>query len=217
MLKKNLAPRPNTNTVGITQSINHQLKLSSISKLSKISSAFNQQQAQHNHRHYDNPNENDKESLDNKNDDNDDSHDLIIQSQISDDAIETVALEYDMGITTKETKFCSCATHRCCKRPTEEIGDGLEEKPSNEELLSVAFISFLTFTICQAVAAYFANSQAMMGDSMAMGVDAFTYDGFNHLMAERMKHKIHVSIPCLNIMNTLNIPQMQMQIQHDER
>ena len=81
--------------------------------------------------------------------------------------------------------------------------------------MSVAFISFLTFTICQAVAAYFANSQAMMGDSMAMGVDAFTYDGFNHLMAERMKHKIHVSIPCLNIMNTLNIPQMQ--IQHDER
>lgn len=215
MLKKNLAPRPNTNTVGITQSINHQLKLSSISKLSKISSAFNQQQAQHNHRHYDNPNENDKESLDNKNDDNDDSHDLIIQSQISDDAIETVALEYDMGITTKETKLCSCGTHRCCKRPTEEIGDGLEDKPSNEELLSVAFISFLTFTICQAVAAYFANSQAMMGDSMAMGVDAFTYDGFNRLMAERMKHKIHVSIPCLNIMNTLNIPQMQ--IQHDER
>jgi hypothetical protein len=98
MLKKNLAPRPNTNTVGITQSINHQLKLSSISKLSKISNAFNQQQAQHNHRHYDNPNENDKESLDNKNDDNDDSHDLIIQSQISDDAIETVALEYDMGV-----------------------------------------------------------------------------------------------------------------------
>ena len=214
MLKKNLAPRPNTNTVGITQSINHQLKLSSISKLSKISSAFNQQQAQHNHRHYDNPNENDKESLDNKNDDNDDSHDLIIQSQISDDAIETVALEYDMGITTKETKLCSCGTHRCCKRPTEEIGDGLEDKPSNEELLSIAFISFLTFTICQAVAAYFANSQAMMGDSMAMGVDAFTY-GFN-LMAERMKHKTHVSIPCLN-MNTLNIPQMQIQMQHDER
>ena len=49
---------------------------------------------------------------------------------------------------------------------------------------------------------------------MAMGVDAFTYDGFNHLMAERMKHKTHVSIPCLNIMNTLNIPQMQ--IQHDK-
>jgi hypothetical protein len=178
------------------------------------------------YRHYENPNENVKESLDNDDNDND-----LIQSQISDDAIETVALEYDMGIT-KETKLCSrwcrrsfcvcafqccgrtCGTHRCCKRPTEEIGDGLEDKPSNEELLSIAFISFLTFTICQAVAAYFANSQAMMGDSMAMGVDAFTY-GFN-LMAERMKHKTHVSIPCLN-MNTLNIPQMQMQIQHDER
>ena len=145
------------------------------------------------YRHYDNPNENDKESLDNKNDDNDDSHDLIIQSQISDDAIETVALEYDMGITTKETKLCSCGTHRCCKRPTEEIGDGLEDKPSNEELLSVAFISFLTFTICQAVAAYFANSQAMMGDSMAMGVDAFTYDGFNRLMAD-LKLEIEVEV-----------------------
>ena len=114
-----------------------------------------------------------------------------------DDEIETIALEYDMGISN-ETKLCSRWCRRffsclpCCRRSHEIAGDGLDDKPSNEELLSIAFISFLSFTIAQAVASYFARSQAMLGDSIAMGVDAFTY-GFN-LIAERMKNRADVLI-----------------------
>lgn len=114
-----------------------------------------------------------------------------------DDEIETIALEYDMGISN-ETKLCSRWFRRffsclpCCRRSHEIAGDGLDDKPSNEELLSIAFISFLSFTIAQAVASYFARSQAMLGDSIAMGVDAFTY-GFN-LIAERMKNRADVLI-----------------------
>jgi hypothetical protein len=140
--------------------------------------------------------------------------------------IETVALEYDIGIT-KETKLCSrwcrrifciypvkCCGHTfgiCCKKSSEEIGDGLEDKPSNEELLTIAFVSFLTFTICQAIAGYLANSKAMIGDSMAMAVDAFTY-GFN-LIAERMKYRTNTYIPCFNI----RYLETTIQIQHDNR
>ncbi len=140
--------------------------------------------------------------------------------------VDTVALEYDMGIS-KETKLCSrwcrrsfciyrfyccgytCGT--CCKRPTEEIGDGLEDKPSNEELLSIAFVSFFAFTVCEFVAAYIANSEAMMGDAIAMTVDAFTY-GFN-LIAERMKHRPHVQLPWLK--NDFNNIQSNMCTQQD--
>ena len=116
-----------------------------------------------------------------------------------DDQIETVMLSYDMGIS-QETKLCSRWIRRCfncfscCKRPHEI--DGLEDKPSNEELLSIAFISFLSFTICQGTAGYLAKSQAMMGDSIAMAVDAFTY-GFN-LVAERMKNKADYSVDDLD-------------------
>ena len=138
-----------------------------------------------------------------------------------DEGIETITLEYDMGLTSHSstTKLCSRWCRRsfcvyncfcrkiitlfskcgilCCKKPTEEIGDGLEDKPSNEELLSIAFLSFLVFTMCQGVAAYFAKSEAMMGDSIAMAVDAFTY-GFN-LIAERMKGNPSYTIPFLKI------------------
>ena len=99
------------------------------------------------------------------------------EGSFDDDQIETITLEYDMGIS-KETKLYSRWCRRCfnclpcCRRSYEIAGDGLEDKPSNEELLSVAFISFLSFTIAQAIAAYFAKSQAMLGDTMAMGVDA---------------------------------------------
>jgi len=118
-------------------------------------------------------------------------------TQFFDDEIETIALEYDMGISN-ETKLCSRWCRRffsclpCCRRSHEIAGDGLDDKPSNEELLSIAFISFLSFTVAQAVASYFARSEAMLGDSIAMGVDAFTY-GFN-LIAERMKNRADVLI-----------------------
>merc|ERR1712076_296214 len=64
------------------------------------------------------------------------------------------------------------------------------DKPTNEYLLSTAFISFLSFTIVQSIAAYVAKSESMVGDSVAMAVDSFTY-GFN-LFAERMKNRADV-------------------------
>eukprot|EP01082_Thalassiosira_pseudonana_P013905 g12152.t1.1.5e17418b g12152 g12152.t1 contig6:1326968-1328043(+) len=63
--------------------------------------------------------------------------------------------------------------------------DSIFVKPSNETLLCVAFVSFMGFTSVQSVVAFVAKSEAMMGDSAAMAVDALTY-GFN-LYAERQK------------------------------
>lgn len=54
-------------------------------------------------------------------------------------------------------------------------------------LQSVAFCSFMTFTLCQTVAAFVAGSEAMMGDSAAMFVDALTY--LFNLVAERKKNR----------------------------
>jgi len=47
--------------------------------------------------------------------------------------------------------------------------------PSNETLLSTAFLSFLIFTIVQLFAALFAKSQSMLTDTAAMFVDIFSY------------------------------------------
>jgi len=58
-------------------------------------------------------------------------------------------------------------------------------KPTNEMLLWIAFVSFLSFTICQTVASFIAESEAMLGDSAAMLVDSITY-AFN-LYAEKRK------------------------------
>lgn len=127
--------------------------------------------------------------------------------------VNTVALNYDMGITN-ETKVCCSLCRRsqlfraiskqskrlyCCKETSnhnsnsnndDDDDGGLQDKPSNEELLSMAFLTFLTFLICQLIAAVFAKSEAMLGDSAAMAVDAFTY-GFN-LVAEQLKNKLNL-------------------------
>ncbi|KAL7449410.1 hypothetical protein ACHAWC_001475, partial [Mediolabrus comicus] len=50
-----------------------------------------------------------------------------------------------------------------------------------------AFVSFMGFATVQTIVAFIAQSEAMLGDSAAMGVDALTY-GFN-LYAEREKNK----------------------------
>jgi Co/Zn/Cd efflux system component len=60
-----------------------------------------------------------------------------------------------------------------------------DKKPSNETLLGVAFISFLSFAIVQLVFSFVADSTAMLGDSVAMMVDAFTY--LANWVAERQK------------------------------
>lgn len=60
-------------------------------------------------------------------------------------------------------------------------------RPSNEYVLGVAFYSFIGFVAVQAVFAIIANSQAMLADSEAMSVDAFTY--LFNLVAERYKNR----------------------------
>jgi hypothetical protein len=62
-----------------------------------------------------------------------------------------------------------------------------EEETSNEYVLNVAFFSFLIFMAAQAIFALIAKSQAMLADSMAMSVDAFTY--LFNLSAEKLKHR----------------------------
>ena len=57
---------------------------------------------------------------------------------------------------------------------------------SNEYALGVAFYSFLGFTIVQAAFATYAQSSAMIADTMAMFVDVGTY--LFNLLAERMKN-----------------------------
>mmetsp|Transcript_26326 Transcript_26326/g.37726 ORF Transcript_26326/g.37726 Transcript_26326/m.37726 type:complete len:363 (-) Transcript_26326:223-1311(-) len=57
--------------------------------------------------------------------------------------------------------------------------------PTNETLLSTAFLSFLSFTILQFFAALWAESEAMLADTAAMAVDACTYA--LNLVAERLK------------------------------
>ena len=58
---------------------------------------------------------------------------------------------------------------------------------SNEYVLNVAFFSFLGFLLVQVVFALIARSQAMLADSAAMMVDAFTY--LFNLIAERLKNR----------------------------
>lgn len=62
-----------------------------------------------------------------------------------------------------------------------------ESRPSNERLLITAFVSFMSFTILQTVAAFVAGSEAMMGDSAAMAIDALTY--LFNFFAERRKSR----------------------------
>jgi hypothetical protein len=62
-----------------------------------------------------------------------------------------------------------------------------DERPSNERLLLTAFFTFTIFTTFQTIAAFVAGSEAMMGDSGAMVVDALTY--LFNLVAERRKSR----------------------------
>lgn len=70
-----------------------------------------------------------------------------------------------------------------------ENGNGSFPKQSdqtnNERLLCIAFVSFMTFSILQMLAAIIAGSEALLGDSAAMMVDAFTY--LLNWYAERQK------------------------------
>jgi hypothetical protein len=74
------------------------------------------------------------------------------------------------------------------RHPDDRIGASGQlssRRPSNEKLLCTAFVSFQCFAIAQTVAALFAGSEAMLGDSAAMMVDALTY--LFNWFAERQK------------------------------
>lgn len=70
-------------------------------------------------------------------------------------------------------------------RPVDQDLDELSSPPSNKKLLCIAFVSFQSFAIVQIGAALYAGSEAMLGDSVAMMVDALTY--LFNLVAERQK------------------------------
>jgi Co/Zn/Cd efflux system component len=68
--------------------------------------------------------------------------------------------------------------------------------PSNESILGVAFLTFISFALTQMIFAFIAGSQAMMGDSAAMLVDSVTYL-FNYI-AERKKHQFDTEAAALS-------------------
>jgi Co/Zn/Cd efflux system component len=108
--------------------------------------------------------------------------------------VNVAALELDIGLaheTRGFRKWCRFLTNALCPCFWRNHY-GLEDKPSNEELLTLAFVSFLTFTISQTVAGLVADSSALIVDASAMAIDSFTY-GFN-LIAERMKNRIEAHI-----------------------
>jgi Co/Zn/Cd efflux system component len=67
------------------------------------------------------------------------------------------------------------------------MDDDEDSVPSNESILGVAFLTFLSFALTQMIFAFIAGSQAMMGDSAAMLVDSVTY--LFNFIAERKKHQ----------------------------
>ncbi|KAG7341994.1 cation efflux protein [Nitzschia inconspicua] len=75
-------------------------------------------------------------------------------------------------------------THRHGSRQPKQQNDS-NKRPSNEKLLCTAFVSFQCFAIAQIIAAVIAGSEALLGDSFAMMVDAFTY--LFNWYAERQK------------------------------
>ncbi len=71
------------------------------------------------------------------------------------------------------------------ERTVDDDLDELSPPPSNKKLLCIAFVSFQSFATVQIFVALYAGSEAMLGDSVAMMVDALTY--LFNLIAERQK------------------------------
>jgi len=70
-------------------------------------------------------------------------------------------------------------------QPVDQDFDELSAPPSNKKLLCIAFVSFQSFALVQIGVSIYAGSEAMLGDSIAMMVDALTY--LFNLIAERQK------------------------------
>lgn len=67
------------------------------------------------------------------------------------------------------------STTTVAAEPSSLAASSAQEGASNERLLGTAFVSFMSFALVQLCFAFIAGSQAMVGDSAAMIVDALTY------------------------------------------
>jgi len=107
---------------------------------------------------------------------------------------KSIALE-KMEHATVETYGSNLQNDTSRQRNTEEISSlpQLEEEesvthgPTNNEVLGIAFYSFLGFTLLQTSFAVHAKSSAMIADSEAMFIDAGTY--LCNLLAEKLKNR----------------------------
>jgi len=105
----------------------------------------------------------------------------ILTAQIND--TDNIGIEEGERTNTVDRQKCK-NDHNSLSKKEEEHG---EDGPTNEYLLNVAFISFFGFCILQGSVAFVAQSQAMIGDTAAMGVDALTY--LFNMFAEKKKNK----------------------------
>ncbi|GKY98234.1 hypothetical protein MPSEU_000781100 [Mayamaea pseudoterrestris] len=85
-----------------------------------------------------------------------------------------------------ESSPCPRMEHRISSNIIDDADGSI---PSNETLLGTAFITFMGFALLQLCFALIAGSEAMMGDSAAMIVDAMTY--LFNLYAERKKSQVN--------------------------
>lgn len=107
---------------------------------------------------------------------------------ISDDAV--VDVQQPKADGDARPSHTSSSSPPLWKPPTPRGED--PEHPTNIRLLIIAFISFLTFALIQLVFALAAGSKAMLGDSSAMIVDAFTY--LFNFYALRRKSRLDVAL-----------------------
>lgn len=125
-------------------------------------------------------------------------HEAVVEPQS--DTVRRYPLEQEVELGSIQTPELHSARH-CSnidttdfhRRPsssssTSSTNSSDNDAPSNETLLGTAFISFMSFAILQLIFAIIAGSDAMMGDSAAMMVDAFTY--LINWCAERRKKQL---------------------------
>lgn len=92
---------------------------------------------------------------------------------------------------------------------------GDKNRPSNTQLLCIAFASFTTFASVQLFFAFLADSEAMKGDSAAMIVDSMTY--LFNFYAEKRKARFDQEYTVDSQLNASIDPEMQRLIKARER
>lgn len=75
---------------------------------------------------------------------------------------------------------------------------------SNQRILWISAISFLTFVIAEVIGASVSNSLSLLGDAAAMSIDVFTY--FCSIYVERIKARGEKLSKCTRLMTEVIIP-----------